>query len=63
MQRGVTGTPTFFIGNRQAGLIGYDQFKAYVDSALVDAGRAAPAGAPLGDSAAARPVPVDSGGR
>ncbi|HEX3160237.1 MAG TPA: thioredoxin domain-containing protein [Gemmatimonadaceae bacterium] len=35
MRRGVTSTPTFFIGNRMVpGAVNYDQFKGYVDQAL-----------------------------
>ena len=38
MQRGVSQTPTFIIGNKMiGGAIGYDAFKAYVDSALASA--------------------------
>jgi len=41
--RQVGGTPTFIIGKRLIGHnLSYDQFKAYVDSALADAGAAAP---------------------
>jgi protein-disulfide isomerase len=41
--RGVGGTPTFIIGKRMvAHNMSYDQFKAYVDSALAEAGVAAP---------------------
>ena len=54
VQRGVESTPTFFIGGRKVtGAIGYDQFKAMVDSALADAPAAAAAPA-AGDSAAGR---------
>ena len=41
--RGVGGTPTFIIGKRMLGHnLSYDQFKAYVDSALAEAGAAPP---------------------
>ncbi|HJU75718.1 MAG TPA: thioredoxin domain-containing protein [Gemmatimonadaceae bacterium] len=37
-RRQVRGTPTFIIGNRMVGQnMSYDQFKAYVDSAMADA--------------------------
>lgn len=64
LRRGVNSTPTFVIGDRMvSGAIGYDQFKALVDSAMVAAGPAAPAAAPSGDSAATRTVPVTPGAR
>jgi protein-disulfide isomerase len=37
---GVPSTPTFLIGRRKVpGALGYDQLKAYVDSAMADTGR------------------------
>jgi protein-disulfide isomerase len=42
-KRGVRGTPTFIIGSRMVGnSMSYDQFKAYVDSAMAEAKAAAP---------------------
>ncbi|HEU4630212.1 MAG TPA: thioredoxin domain-containing protein [Gemmatimonadaceae bacterium] len=59
LRRGVNATPTFVIGNRMvSGAIGYDQFKALVDSAMVLAGAKAPAAPTGGDTAATRAVPV-----
>jgi protein-disulfide isomerase len=53
----VPSTPTFFIGNKMVvGAIGYDEFKAYVDSALA----AAPA-AKAADSALSKSVARDTG--
>jgi protein-disulfide isomerase len=41
--RAVSGTPTFIIGKRMVSHnLSYDQFKAYVDSALAEAPKAAP---------------------
>lgn len=55
--RGVRATPTFIIGGKVIpGAIGYDRFKAYVDTALAAArsgagtAAAAPAGAPAVDA-------------
>ncbi len=58
VQRGVEGTPSFFFNGRKADVTGYDQFKARVDAALAESGRAAPQGAAPGDSAPATPVPA-----
>jgi len=64
VQRGVQSTPTFVIGGRQeAGALAYDQFKALVDSAMVDAGKGVPAAPQPADRAATRTVPVDSAPR
>jgi protein-disulfide isomerase len=42
-QRGVGGTPTFIIGQKMIGRnMSYDEFKAYVDTALAAAGARAP---------------------
>ncbi|HSA55213.1 MAG TPA: DsbA family protein [Gemmatimonadaceae bacterium] len=62
--RGVRSTPTFIIGSRMiANVLGYDQFKMYVDSALAmaPAGEARPGVG--GDTAATRAVPPRSGDR
>jgi protein-disulfide isomerase len=64
IQRGVEGTPTFFVNGRQLGAVSYDAFKAAVDSARA-AAPAAPA-APLGDTAATVPAtrpPADTTAR
>ena len=54
IKRAVNSTPTFIIGKRMIpGNLPYDTFKAYVDSALVEARAAAPA-APAGAPAAAK---------
>ena len=37
VRRNVTGTPTFVIGDKMVSALSYDQFKAYVDSALAAA--------------------------
>lgn len=37
VRRNVTGTPTFVIGDKMVSAVSYDQFKAYVDSALAAA--------------------------
>ena len=64
LRRNVNATPTFFIGKRMvSGAIAYDQFKALVDSAMVDAGKGAPAAPQPTDRAASRSVPVDTGAR
>ena len=64
LRRNVNATPTFLIGKRMvSGAIGYDQFKALVDSAMVDAGKAAPAAPQPADRAATRTVPVDTTAR
>ena len=56
-RRQINSTPTFVIGKRVIpGNIGYDVFKAYVDSALAEAKAAAPATA-----SAAAPTPVAAG--
>jgi protein-disulfide isomerase len=62
-RRGVNSTPTFQIGRRLLpGALTYDQFKAYVDTALTEAraaSAAAPAGAPAGTPAS---TPSNAGG-
>jgi protein-disulfide isomerase len=56
--RGVRATPTFIIGGKVIpGAIGYDRFKAYVDTALVTA-QASPATAASPAAAPAAAVPV-----
>ena len=55
-RRNVPSTPTFVIGDKLIpGAIGYDQLKAYVDSALARAPAVTPV--PMGDTAARRTVP------
>ena len=38
-RRNITGTPTFVIGDKMVSAVNYDQFKAYVDSALAAANK------------------------
>lgn len=58
IRRGVGSTPTFIIGDQRiSGAIGYDQFKALVDSAAAAAPRTPPAPT-TGDTAASSQVPV-----
>ncbi len=60
VRRNAGSTPTFVIGSRMIGAaIGYDAFKAYVDSALAEKG-AAPGAAAAGDSAAKGAASPDS---
>lgn len=58
IKRGVNQTPTFFVGNRKlTGSVAYDAIKAYVDTALVDAKKTAPADSlKAGDSATRLPL-------
>ena len=54
-RRMVRSTPTFIIGDKMVpGAIGFDQLKAYVDSALA---KAPPPAAPSGDSPVTKTVP------
>ena len=57
-QRAVRQTPTFVIGSKMIpGALNYDQFKAYVDSALASAPAPAPTPGTLGDTAVGKRVP------
>ena len=59
VQRGVQSTPTFVIGGTQkSGALAYDQFKAYVDSALAKAPPRPTAPSTTGDTARTMPVPA-----
>lgn len=54
IRRNIGSTPTFIIGDKMVpGNLGYDAFKAYVDSAAAAAPKSAPAAAPAAASAAA----------
>lgn len=56
-RQGASQTPTFIIGSRRVpGSISFDKFRAYVDTALAEAGVVAPAPGVSGDTAVRKAV-------